>query len=656
MKSITPNFSTDNQTKEKFLIAIGKALNAKSLILKGHEMALAINASWIVVHVMNDDDTSPEEQAVLKKNINFARELGAETIVVHDFDITDAISKIVIEKKITQVVIGQCKRKKSRIQMNKVASQTKYLSVHILASDGTSKKKYNQIIAGYISPSFEILNSRPIDYFYTLLFLIFVTCISVLVNPYLGYRAVGYLYLMAVIVVGFRSTMGPILLSAISGAFFWNFIFIPPQFTFHISDPEDRMMCLTFIFAGILSGFLARKTKKREKLLILRENNTRNIYNLLSDFSKAMSVSEICDLAKKSVLNLLNSNIEIILSHEENHLPRKILRKDSISSQDFALAELSLKHQKEAGWSTNIFSDSKCLSIPLIATQKTIGVILFYPPNLKKQLSLDEESLLNNICIQLAIALEHFILQLQNQEIQLFKESEKLHQTLLNSVSHEMRIPLTSIQGNVSALQNEKVQSDSKKVQLIHLDLIQSCQRLNQVIENLLDMNRINSDFLTLKKEWIEAYDLVTSVTALIKNNDHIFSVNEKTKNIIIQCDVKLMEHALLNLLLNAKKYSAPASEIKIEIDISELYIIFRVQDQGIGIPEDKLELVFNKFYRLPGSATGGLGLGLSIVKGIAEAHNGYVIAKISPDNCGAIFEMHIPWHKNEIDFNEDFS
>ncbi|MGZ3809716.1 MAG: DUF4118 domain-containing protein, partial [Bacteriovorax sp.] len=458
MKIMTPNSSTGHQASEKFLVAVNQSPNAENLIRKGHEMASFHNAPWFAVHVSKSDDLSPDDRTALAENIHLARELGAEIIIIHDDDFAQAILKIAKEKKITQIVIGGPRHRKSRSLITKLITQSNGLCVHILDKANVFLKGHKQVIKDTILPPVRIFNSRPINYLYTIFLLIFVTLISALLNPYLEYRAVGYLYLMAVIAVGFSGTLGPILLSAIGGAFIWNFVFIPPRFTFHIHDPEDRMMCMTFIFAGVLSGFPARKTRKREKLLLLREHNTRNLYNLLNDFAKAMSVNEICDLAEKSVMDLMNSNIAIILSASERDLPNRTINSRSLSNQDFALAQLSFKHKKPAGWSTKIFSDSRCLSIPLIATQ-AIGVVLFYPPTLKMQLSLDEESLLNNICLQLATALEHLILQNQKQEIQLFKESEKLHQTLLNSVSHEMRIPLTSILGNINALQNEKVQS-----------------------------------------------------------------------------------------------------------------------------------------------------------------------------------------------------
>lgn len=314
-----------------------------------------------------------------------------------------------------------------------------------------------------------------------------------------------------------------------------------------------------------------------------------------------------------------------------------------VSDKEFALAVWTLENKKAAGWSTQTLSQSRCKSIPLIVPAKVIGVLLFYP-NMKGNLIPDEDNLLNSICMQLSNALEHLILQKQNQSVQLLEESEKLHQTLLNSVSHEMRIPLTTIMGTVNVLQDEKIQNDPQKIKMLNLELLESSERLNRVIENLLDMNRLNSGLLTLKREWVEASDLVRSTISNIKIKDHNLVVSELSLGVFLYCDERLLEHALVNLLLNAKAYSAVGTTITIQIEKEEERIFIRVLDQGTGIPEDKLEVIFDKFYRLPGSPTGGVGLGLSIVKGIIEAHGGRVHAHNRTDERGASFSLELPW------------
>jgi two-component system sensor histidine kinase KdpD len=646
--SVRQNTGTWN-INERLMVAVSHSPHSAKLIRAARRMAFNLEAPWIAVHIDNGIRLNQFDQSTLIQNLNLARELGAELISIYDSDIVSALNSVALDKNVTQIILGRPETKTFKTLLDRLIQKTHFVDIHVIGQEKDSvdlKKKRKS------NPTTSILGNGPAPYFYTLYFLFLITLISFFLNPFIGYRAVGFLYLMSVIVVGFRSTLGPILFAAFSGALIWDYIFIPPIFTLHIRESEDLMMCLSFVLVGILSGYLARKTKTKERFLILREKKTNALFNLLKEFSSAMSNKAICDLTEKSILDLIGAQVKILLANENKTITRKTTNAGDISDKEFALALWSFDNKKRAGWSTQTLSQSRCLSIPLIVPGKILGILLFYP-DVKKILSLEEENLLNSICLQLANALEHLMLQEQNKDIQLFEESEKLHQTLLNSVSHEMRIPLTSIMGTASALQDTKIQNNPEKIKLLNIDLMESSERLNRVIENILDMNRLNSGLLTLKKEWVEAADLAQSVLSQIKTKNHKINIVEKIPGIYLNCDERLFEHALINLLLNAISYSEENTTITVEIEKFDQKIFYRVFDEGKGIPEDKLALIFDKFYRLPGSPTGGIGLGLSIVKGIIEAHNGSVYAQNRVDRQGAAFTIELPWVEPPINLGE---
>jgi two-component system sensor histidine kinase KdpD len=635
-------------TNERLIVAVSHSPHSARLIRAGRRMAFNLEAPWLAVHIDNGELLNEIDQATLLENMNLARELGAEVISLYDTDFTEAINRIALEKNATQIILGRPERRTFRLLLDKLIRNIHFVDIHIIRQEQDSP---DLMLKRKKSPVPNLISTGPIPYFYTFYLLFIVTIICAFLNPYIGYRAVGYFYIMAITGIGLRSTMGPILFASITSAAVWNYFFIPPVFTFSISETEDKMMCIAFIFIGIFSGYLAKKTKNKEKFLIRKEERSRVLFNLLKDFSTAMDAKALSVLTKNSVRALLDSELQILLAHE-NKLSRETATGTSISEKEFALALWSFDNKKTAGWSTDTLSQSTCLSIPLMIPGKALGVLLYYPTD-KQSLTMDEDILLNSICMQLGTALDHLNLQVQNQNISLLKESEKLHQTLLNSVSHEMRIPLTSIMGSVSALQDEMIQNDQEKRQILNQSLLDSCQRLNRVIENLLNMNRLDSGLLTLRKEWIEVSDLVQSVISHAKSKNNEIVLVEKTPHLYINCDESLLEHALLNLILNAIAYSGEKSIISIEIELRNEKISISVLDQGNGIPEDKLGFLFDKFYRLPGSPSGGVGLGLSIVKGIVEAHNGNVFAHNRHDQKGAVFTVELPWAKHPIKFDE---
>ena len=635
-------------TNERLIVAVSHSPHSAKLIRAARRMAFNLEAPWIAIHIDNGTQLNPTDQQTLLKNMSLARELGAEVISLYDTDFATALNRIAIEKNATQIILGRPERYTFRALLNTLIKQTHFVDIHIIRQEkdtNTDAKKIKNSVKNFAG-------TGPVPYLYTIYYLFLVTLLCAFITPYIGYRAVGYIYMMAVIGVGFRSTMGPILFSAISSAALWNYFFIPPIFTFSIKETEDKMMCVAFIFIGILAGYLARKTRNKEKLLIRREEKSRVLFNLLKDFSTAMDAKTICNLATKSIQELLDSEVKILLV-DDNKLSRVTTIGEDIFEKEYALAHWSFDNKKIAGWSTETLSQSNCLSLPITAPDRILGILLFYPSTYQQKITIDEDILLNSICFQLGNALEHILLQEQTQSINLFKESEKLHQTLLNSVSHEMRIPLTAIMGSVSALQDKNIQNDQEKISILNQSILDSSNRLNRVIENLLNMNRLDSGLLTLKKEWIEVADLVQSVISQIKIKNKSITIIELTPKVYLNCDEALLEHALMNLLLNAITYSKINSIIKVEIEVVDNKIEIRVLDQGIGIPDDKLQFIFDKFYRLPGSPTGGVGLGLSIVKGITEAHNGHVFVHNRQDEPGAIFTIELPWEKPPMNLVE---
>lgn len=627
--------TTPWNTNERLMVAVGHSPSSAKLIRAARRMAFNLEAPWIAVHIDTNAQLSSFDQATLFQNMSLARELGAEVISRHDTDVIRALNAIALEKNVTQIILGRPEKKSVRSLLEQLITNIESVDVHIIRAEKDTaewRKKRRS------SPLSKITSSGPTPYTNTFYFLAMLTLISYLMNPYIGYKAVGFIFLMGVIIVGFRSTLGPILLASFSGAFIWNYFFIPPTFTLRINSTEDIMMCISFILVGVLSGFMARNIRRKEQALTLRDKTTRALLGLLEDYSHAMTINELCGLTEKTIQDLFNSQIKILLADEKDKLGKKTTNAGFVSEKEFAQAVWSFENKKPAGWSTQTLAESRCKSIPLFVPGKVVGILLFYPGI--KSLSPSEDNLLTSICMQLSGAIEHLQLQKRNQSVELFEESERLHQTLLNSVSHEMRIPLTSLMGIANALNDENIRNNPERIEVLTDELLESSSRLNRVIENLLDINRLNSGLLTLRKEWIELADVVRSTLSLLKISDHKIEIVELNSSVLVQCDEKLLEHALTNLLLNARAYSPAGSTIKIEIVLQENHPVVNIIDEGEGIPEDKLQTIFDKFYRLPGSPTGGIGLGLSIVKGIMEAHGGKVRAQNRTDKHGAIFSL----------------
>ena len=259
----------------------------------------------------------------------------------------------------------------------------------------------------------------------------------------------------------------------------------------------------------------------------------------------------------------------------------------------------------------------------------------------------DETNFLNTVTRQLAIGIERELLNEQSRETQRLQESERLHQTILNSISHEMRTPLTAIIGASSALQNAEISGNKDTRKELTDELTQASERLNFIVENLLDTSRLASGLFQLKREWSDIKDIVSiSIDQLSRVlEQHIIHLDIPDNLPFVYVDFHLMEQAISNILRNSASMAPANSLISIDARAGNNLLIISVSDQGPGIPEQSLYKIFERFYRVPGTPTGGVGLGLWLVKSIIELHGG----KISVANQvagGVCFSIQLPIEK----------
>ena len=451
-----------------------------------------------------------------------------------------------------------------------------------------------------------------VTYYKTAWFMAGVGLFSQFLLPYVGYRALGSIYLLAILSISLLSTSGPILFSALISALSWNYFFMPPRFNLTVSSQEDIMMLLVFFVTAMVSGLLTTKIRRQEESLEKRQQRMSRLYELGRVLSGADSLQEIESIFKSTVEDQFDAKIAI-------HFKGKL---------------------------QNLKNSRLSLSFPMNGKTEILGDVLFYPNEPQKLLNQEEQTYLETVISQVAIAIERFSFSESVVEAKVFHESQKLHQTLLNSVSHELRTPITAIIGTATALQEENILTQPAARLALTSELINSSLRLERVVENLLDVSRLEKDTLKIKKEWFEISELIEEAKSNLKLEigDRKILANGDVAT-IMEGDFKLLEHALRNLLLNAIRYTASETPVEIRVNTQKDHITLSVIDEGQGFPENQGELLFEKFYRVPGTPAGGLGLGLSIVKNIIELHGGRVSARnrsATENKSGAIFEIQL--------------
>lgn len=466
-----------------------------------------------------------------------------------------------------------------------------------------------------------------------------------------NYTLVSFILLLVVSALSTFMKIGPVLLASTLGAVLWNFFFIPPHHTFHIDKTEDILIFFLFFFIALVNGVLTTRVRKQEVIAREREKRTNALFQLTKELTKASGLSTVQNTASSEINERFRLKPVFFLQDGNNKLTNKTksLTQSEFTEKDFAIAEWVFSNSREAGAFTTHFSDSKYTFYPLIGIRLNPGVLA-----VQQETAFHDEHKLywETFITQISNALEREFLGEMAQKVLFLNESDRLYKTLFNSISHELRIPVATIMGASDSIVNSSTSETTHKD--LCLEIYTASLRLNRLIENLLNMSRLESGFLSARLDWYDTNDLMNKVIDNLKDELSRFQlqVDIPEDMPLVKIDFGLMEQVLYNLLLNATQIAPAGSVIVLKTRHKNDRMIIEVTDNGPGFPEPEIKYIFNKFYRITNKNAGGLGLGLSIVKGFVEAHNGQITIGNNTEH-GARCVISLPSEKPDIIIRE---
>jgi K+-sensing histidine kinase KdpD len=495
------------------------------------------------------------------------------------------------------------------------------------------------------------LNERPdLRYYHYLLSAIIISGVAYLSIPLAttqNYHLVSFILLFVVSILSTFMGIGPVLLASTYGALVWNFFFIPPHHTFHIEKTEDILIFGLFFIIALVNGVLTTKVRKQEKVAREREQRTSSLFQLTKELSRAIGIVEVLSVAVEEINTHFSVNSFFILQDGNNMLDTTSINNLDMkfTPVDISAAEWVFKNMMTAGKYTENHLSSVYTFFPLTGTRMNPGVIAI---KCEKPFPAENKSYWDTFLAQISNALEREFLGELAQKVRFLDESDRLYKTLFNSISHEFRIPVATIMGASDNIINS-ASSEDVRMELCN-EIFSASLRLNRLVENLLNISRLESGHITVRLDWYDINDLVNKVVEDLKDELKSFTlrVSIPAEMPLVRIDFGLMEQVLYNLIFNSVQYSPDASVIELKSFYENGEITIEISDSGPGFLEKDLPNVFRKFFRVDGSKTGGLGLGLSIVKGFIEAHNGQ-IAVGNRNSGGARFIIKIPSEKPEI-------
>jgi two-component system, OmpR family, sensor histidine kinase KdpD len=623
------------------LVSIGPSPHSAKLLRWAKNLSYTMGATLLALYVESPRKLTKAQEEQLSKNINLAKQLGAEFRTISGDDMVKAILSVAHKENITHIIIGKPRHRdllamfKLGNLVNRLIRLSGNIDVYVLGSDlpGDDKYRRNIPLLSFSSGFSKYLLAGIIT------IMTAIACYPA--RDIIGYQVVAFALLFEVSILAIFLGIGPILLSATLSALLWDFLFIPPSFTLHIERPEDVLMLFMYFIIVILNGILTSRVRRQERMTREREERTRALYQLTMELSSASGIEEVLKVSVRDIQKFFRIASAIILHSGQKELEKEIRHESELifSDPELSIASWTFHHSRKAGRFTDTLPSTPFTFYPLTGTRHNLGVIAVKQDKAFKG---DDEIFWDTFRTQITNALERELLNEIARKALILDESDKLYKTLFNSISHELRIPVATIMGASDTLLS--IDYDKQTHTRLFREIFTASERLNRLIENLLNMSRLETGRITPHLDWIDIHDLLNRVTGALAGELRNFNLEIVIPDDIplIRSDFGLMEQVLHNLVHNATQYAPQNTTIRIKMYYEKPHFVMQVMDRGPGFPKDALPYVFNKFYRVAGSQTGGTGLGLSIVKGFVEAHNGTVEIE-NRKNGGARITVRVP-------------
>jgi two-component system sensor histidine kinase KdpD len=454
-------------------------------------------------------------------------------------------------------------------------------------------------------------------------------------------------YLLGVTVAGLRVGRRPSVLTAVLNVVLFDFLFVPPRFSIAISDFQYAVTFLVMLTIALVIATLMASVRQQTRVAGARERRTALLYAMSRELARTRDSASIARVGVKHVAEVFQCHTVVLLPRADGKLgfPREPLMQGSFRGADLAIAQWVIDHGRRAGLGSDTLPAAPALYLPLDTGRETLGVLAVLPENRRRVLLPEQRHLLETFAGQIALALERAKLAEAAERARIASESESLRNTLLASISHDLRTPLAAMGGAASALADNGERLDAAERAALARSIETKAREMTELVGNVLDLMRLDSGQVVLRRDWESLEDLVA---AALRRREPQLAAHPVRLDLPpdlppVHVDAALVVQVLTNLLDNAAKYTPAGTAIRIAAAADGDFVRIRLDDEGPGLPAGDPEQLFEKFRR--GAREGtivGVGLGLAICRAIVAAHGGRIAASARPGG-GARFELTLP-------------
>lgn len=630
---------------ERLLVCISPAPESARLIRATQRLAERIKAPWLAAYVETGRlRHSGKDRDQIEEHLRLVERLGGETVVLQgDLTLAEDLVAVAVARNVTRILVGKpggpswlyLVRPSLVERLVRICGS---IDVMVIARDRDIETPADRHIPN------RPRNFPPILHF---LWAALVVALATILGLLLQMRRfelpdIVMIYVLGILMVGARYGRWPTVAASVLSLGAYDFFFVAPLFSFRVADPKHIGTLAVMLMVGVVIGNLTERIRAQIRLARVREQRTLALFKLSAELTKSGGSAAMVDSAIRSVASQFQSRASILLPNEEGRLSFQGDNALGFTDEEMAAAQWVFDHHEAAGMGTDTLSGAKALNLPLKGSRGTIGVMAIQPEGQPRWTEPDQRHLLEAFANQTALALERAILGEKGAAAQQRADLEQLRNALLSSVSHDLRAPLGNIlEAANNLLETEKTSNHLELAETIH----DEAQQLQRLVDNLLEVTRLESGHVEVKKVPVPLEQFwratLERCTRLLKGRD--IKLDFPPGLPAVPMDPVLMEQVLVNLLENAARFSPADQPIELRAWATDRAITLAVIDHGKGLPEGLEEKIFEKLVRADNPlGRAGAGLGLTICKGIVEAHDGWIQGSNRPQG-GAQFLVSLP-------------
>jgi two-component system, OmpR family, sensor histidine kinase KdpD len=639
---------------DRILVCVSEDRRAAGLVRYAKRLSDRLHAPFtaLAVETRRSLQLTEEERDRIADTLRLAEQLGGDAVTVpaSSHRIADDIISFSHANNVTQIIVGKSSRTRwfeilHGSVVHELVRRSGNISVHVIAGDALAREPVPKktVRAREETPSLDIRT-----YAVALLVVAFALGVGAAIELLIGPENVDLVFLTAVVAVAVRYGLWPSLFASVLSSLCYNFFFLPPIYTFTISDPVNVAAFGFFTLVAIVVSHVAARGRTQAVIAHGRVRTVESLYAFSRKLAGVGTLDDVLWATAYQAALMLNVRVVLLLPEDDTIAVKAgYPPEDRLDEADIAAAKWAWQNNRAAGRGSDTLPGAKRLFLPMRTGRGAIGIVGIDSDKTGPLLTPDQRRLLDALIDQSALAIERVHLVEDVERARRTIETDRLRSALLTSISHDLKTPLASVLGAAGTLRDlSGALSDAEKADLIGT-IIDESERLNRFIANLLDMTKLESGAVVPNTA---RHDLGEIVGSALRRASKMLARHHVELELaaglpMLDLDAVLFEQVLFNLLDNAAKYSPEGSTIRILSWRDRNAVCLQVVDEGDGIPPEELELIFDKFYRAKkgDQVRAGTGLGLAISRGFVEAMHGSIAAANRTDRSGAVFSIRLP-------------